>query len=31
MDLLDQVEHLWTEHKKLVIGVVIVIIILAIA
>ena len=29
--LLDQVEHLWTDHKKLVIGVVVVIIILAIA
>jgi hypothetical protein len=31
MKILDQVEHLWTDHKKLVIGVVIVIIILAIA
>ena len=30
MDLLDQVEHLWTDHKKLVIAVVVVIIILAI-
>ena len=29
--LLDKVEHLWTDHKKLVIGVVVVIIILAIA
>ena len=29
--LLNQVEHLWTDHKKLVIGVVVVIIILAIA
>ena len=29
--LLDQVEHLWTDHKKLVIGVVVVIIILAIS
>ena len=29
--LLDQVEHLWNDHKKLVIGVVVVIIILAIA
>ena len=31
MKILDQVKHLWTDHKKLVIGVVIVIIILAIA
>jgi hypothetical protein len=30
MDILDQVEHLWTDHKKLVIAVVVVIIILAI-
>ena len=30
MDILDQVEHLWTDHKKLVIGVVVVIIILLI-
>ena len=30
-NLLNQVEHLWTDHKKLVIGVVVVIIILAIA
>ena len=29
--LLDQVEHLWTDHKKLVIGVVVGIIILGIA
>ena len=29
--LLNQVEHLWTDNKKLVIGVVVVIIILAIA
>ena len=29
--LLDQVEHLWTDHKKLVISVVVIIIILAIA
>ena len=29
--LLNQIEHLWTDHKKLVIGVVIVIILLAIA
>ena len=29
--LLDQAEHLWTDHKTLVIGVVVVIIILAIA
>ena len=29
--LLDQVEHLWTDHKKLVIGVVVVMIILAIS
>jgi hypothetical protein len=31
MDLLDQVEHLWTDHKKLVIAVVVVMILLAIA
>ena len=31
MKILDQVKHLWTDHKKLVIGAVIVIIILAIA
>ena len=31
MSILDQVNHLWTDHKKLVIGVVVVIIILAIA
>jgi hypothetical protein len=31
MDILDQVEHLWTDHKKLVIAVVVVMIILAIA
>jgi len=31
MNILDQVEHLWTDHKKLVIAVVIVIILLAIA
>jgi hypothetical protein len=31
MNILDQVEHLWTEHKKLVIAVVVVIVILAIA
>ena len=29
--LLNQIEHLWTDHKKLVIGVVVVIIILAIS
>ena len=28
--LLDQVEHLWTDHKKLVIGVVVIMIILVI-
>ena len=28
--LLNQIEHLWTDHKKLVIGVVVVMIILAI-
>ena len=27
--LLNQIEHLWTDHKKLVIGVVVVMIILA--
>jgi hypothetical protein len=31
MNILDQVKHLWTDHKKLVIAVVIVIVILAIA
>ena len=31
MDILDQVEHLWTDHRKLVIAVVVVMIILAIA
>ena len=31
MDILDQINHLWTDHKKLVIGAVVVIIILAIA
>ena len=29
--ILDQVEHLWTDHKKLMIGVIVVIILLAIA
>ena len=29
--LLDQVEHLWTDHKKLMIVVIVVIILLAIA
>ena len=28
MNILDQIEHLWTDHKKLVIGVVVVIVIL---
>jgi hypothetical protein len=27
MDFLDQIEHLWTDHKKLVIGVIIVLVI----
>jgi len=31
MDILDQIEHLWTDHKKLVIAVVVVIVLLAIA
>ena len=31
MDILDQVEHLWTDHRKLVIAVVIVMVLLAIA
>ena len=31
MDILDQVEHLWTDHRKLVIAVVVVMILLAIA
>ena len=30
MNILDQVNHLWTDHKKLVIGVVVVIVIVAI-
>jgi hypothetical protein len=30
MDILDQVEHLWTDHKKLVIAVVVVMVLLAI-
>ena len=28
-NLLNQVEHLWTDHKKLMIGIVVVMIILA--
>ena len=31
MNILDQIKHLWTDHKKLVIGVGVVIVILAIA
>jgi len=31
MDILDQVEHLWTDHRKLVIAVVVVMVLLAIA
>ncbi len=31
MDILDQVEHLWTDHKKLVIAVVVIMVLLAIA
>ena len=30
MNILDEVNHLWTNHKKLVIGVVVVIVIVAI-
>ena len=30
MNILDQVNHLWTDHKKLVIGVVVIIVIVAI-
>ena len=30
MNMLDQVEHLWTDHKKLMIAVVVLIIILAV-
>jgi hypothetical protein len=30
MNILDQVNHLWTDHKKLVIGVVVVVVILLI-
>ena len=29
MNILDQVKHLWGDHKKLVIGTVVIIIILA--
>ena len=31
MNILDQVEHLWTDHRKLEIAVVVVIVLLAIA
>ena len=31
MDILDQVEHLWTDHKKLMIAVVVIMVLLAIA
>ena len=31
MDILDQVEHLWTDHRKLVIAVVVIMVLLAIA
>ena len=31
MNILDQIEHLWTDHKKLVIAVVVIIVLLAIA
>jgi len=31
MNILDQVEHLWTDHRKLVIAVVVVMVLLAIA
>jgi hypothetical protein len=31
MNILDQVEHLWTDHKKLVIAVVVIMVLLAIA
>ena len=30
MNILDEVNHLWTDHKKLVIGVVVVIVIVSI-
>ena len=30
MNILDEVNHLWTDHKKLVIGVVVVVVILLI-
>ena len=30
MNILDQIKHLWTDHKKLVIGVAVVIVILLI-
>jgi hypothetical protein len=31
MKILDQVEHLWTDHRKLVIAVVVIMVLLAIA
>jgi len=31
MNILDQIEHLWTDHKKLVIAAVVVMVLLAIA
>jgi len=31
MDIIDQVEHLWTDHKKLMIAVVVIMVLLAIA
>ena len=31
MNILDQIEHLWTDHKKLVIAVVVIMVLLAIA
>jgi len=31
MNILDQVEHLWTDHRKLVIAVVVIMVLLAIA
>jgi len=31
MNILDQIEHLWTDHKKLVIAAVVIMVLLAIS
>jgi len=31
MNILDQIKHLWTDHKKLVIAAVVIMVLLAIA